>query len=130
MYFGGTGAAGVVCCGGSFEDAAALVVITSHKNFEYNDKPNGTHSFSAGSAFQNLALEGAARDLVIHGMAGFDYDKARTELNVPEDYSVEAMIAIGKPGDKSKLPEKMQEGEIPTGRKPVTEIISEGKFSF
>ena len=64
------------------------------------------------------------------GMAGFDRDKARKELNIPEDYEVEAMIAVGKPGDVDSLPKDLKEREVPTGRKPITQISCEGKFSF
>jgi hypothetical protein len=49
---------------------------------------------------------------------------------VPEDYSVEAMFAVGRPGDPAKLPESLRDKEQPSGRKPVEEIICEGKFAF
>jgi nitroreductase len=112
------------------QNAALLVVVLSHKVFEKNSKPNPVHTFDAGAAFQNLALQGAAMGLVTHGMAGFDRDKARTALNVPDDYAVEAMIAVGQPGDPGALPEPLREREEPTGRRPVRESIREGGWSF
>ncbi|MGH7802401.1 MAG: nitroreductase family protein, partial [Thermodesulfobacteriota bacterium] len=57
--------------------AAALIVIASKKTFDYNGSPSRTHSFDAGAAWQNLALQGSLQGLVVHGMQGFDYDKAR-----------------------------------------------------
>lgn len=111
------------------KDAAVLVVIISAKNFDYNDKPSRTHSFDTGSAWQNLALQGSSMGLVVHGMEGFDYDRARKELNVPDNYTIEAMCAIGRPGKKEDLPEQMQEKETPSGRKPVSEFIFEGTFT-
>jgi len=110
--------------------AAVLVVVVSHKVFSRNGKPNPVHTFDAGAAFENLALQGAAMHLVVHGMAGFDRDRARSELHVPDDYEVEAMIAIGQPGDVDDLPEQLQERESPSGRKPLSEIICEGPFAF
>jgi nitroreductase len=110
------------------KNASALVVIISNNNFEHNNKPNGTHSFSAGSAFQNLALEASERDIVVHGMAGFDYKAAKLDLGVPDDYTVEAMAAIGKLGKKEYLPEELQKMEAPSGRKKLKEIVMEGKF--
>jgi nitroreductase len=112
------------------DKAAVLVVVLSHKVFERNGKPNPVHTFDSGAAFENLALQGAMMDLVVHGMAGFDRDKARSTLNVPDDYEVEAMIALGKPGDLGALPQQLQERETPSGRKPVQEIICEGPFAF
>lgn len=108
--------------------AAVLLVVLSHKNFEKTGKPSRTHSFDTGAACMNLALQGHLMGLVVHGMEGFDYDKARTALQVPQDYDVEAMFAIGKPGDVSVLPPEMQAREIPSDRKPVEAIIFEGRF--
>lgn len=110
--------------------ASVLVVVLSHKVFERNGKPNPVHTFDSGAAFENLALQGSEMGLVVHGMAGFDQDKARVELAVPEDFDVEAMIALGHPGDPADLPEEIREREQPSQRKPVREIICEGPFAF
>ena len=106
--------------------AAVLVVIASKKIFDHNGKPSRTHSFDAGAAWENLALEANARGLVAHGMEGFDYDKAKIELKIPDDYTIEAMIAIGKRASKETLPAELQEREKPSARKPLKEIIIEG----
>ncbi len=110
--------------------AVVLVVVLSKKTFTMNGKPNPVHTFDSGASFENLALQGAEMGLVVHGMAGFDRDKARKELKVPDDFAVEAMIAIGKPGDPASLPPELRDREQPSDRKPVTEIIREGPFSF
>lgn len=110
--------------------AAMLCVIVAHKVFSRNGKPNPVHVFDAGLAFENLALQGAAMGLVVHGMQGFDLEKARRVLKVPEDYAVCAMFAAGHPGDPNDLAEELREREIPSQRKPVSEIICEGNFSF
>jgi len=112
------------------KNAGALVVVCSHRVFSRNGKPNPVHSFDAGSAFENLCLQATEMGLVAHGMAGFDRDKTRIELEVPEDYSIEAMIALGRPGDPADLPESAREMEKPSGRKPIAEISCVGKFSF
>src|SRR3989344_7056169 len=110
------------------KDAAVLVVVISRKNFEHNNKPSITHRFDAGAAWENLALEAEHQGLIAHGMEGFDYGKARTILEIPEDYDIEAMVAIGKPGKLEDLPKDLQEKEIISSRKPLKEIIMEGKF--
>ncbi len=110
--------------------AALLVVICAHKVFARNGKPNPVHLFDCGNAFENLALQGTAMNLVVHAMQGFDYDRARTLLTVPDDYAVVAMFSVGRPGNPSELPEKLRGMEIPSGRKPVEKIICEGKFVF
>ncbi len=110
------------------KEAAVLVVVLSKKTLDHNGKPARTHSFDAGAAWENLALQGSQKGLVIHGMQGFDYDRARQVLNVPDDHQVEAMIAIGRPGKKEDLPERLREREVPSGRKEVAEIAFEGQF--
>lgn len=108
---------------------AVLVVIASKKTSS-RGTPNECHSFDTGSAWENLALQGSLKGLVVHGIAGFDYEKARTALTIPADYQVEAMCVIGKPGDVSMLPKELQSREKPSGRKPLHEIVSQGVFSF
>ena len=110
--------------------AALLIVILAHKVFTRNGKPNPVHLFDTGCAFENLALQGAAIGLVVHGMQGFDFDKARASLHVPEDYAVAAMFAVGRPGDPAQLPKHLQEREKPSDRHPVEQFICEGLFAF
>jgi nitroreductase len=109
------------------KNASVLVTVVSKKTFE-NGKSSRTHSYDTGAAWENLALQGTLKGLVVHGMQGFDYDRARQVLNIPTEYEVEAMIAVGKPGKKENLPEKLQEREFPSTRKIVSEIAFEGKF--
>jgi nitroreductase len=58
-------------------NAGVLVVFISRTIFEHNHKPSVTHSFDAGAAWENFALQGFQQNLVVHGMQGFDYDRAR-----------------------------------------------------
>ena len=110
------------------KNASVLVVVVSRRDFEYNEKPARTYQFDAGSAWENLALEATSRGLVTHAMQGFDYDKAKVDLEVPENFDVMAMIAIGKRGQKESLPSNLQKNEYPTDRKPLEEIVMEGRF--
>lgn len=112
------------------KNAGMLVVVLSKKTFTHNGKPNPVHTFDAGAAFENLALQGSHMGLVVHGMAGFDSNKARSTLAVPDDFAVEAMIAVGRPGKVEDLPKELQEREFPVGRKKIAEIAKEGPFSF
>ncbi len=109
------------------KNASVLITVVSTKTFE-NGKSSRTHSYDTGAAWENLALQGILEGLVVHGMQGFDYDRARQVLNIPEGYEVEAMIAVGKPGKKEALPEKIQEREFPSTRNKVSEIAFEGKL--
>jgi nitroreductase len=110
--------------------AALLSVIVAHQVFERNGKPNPVHVFDSGAAFENLALQGTAMGLLVHGMQGFDFEKARSTLAIPQDFTVAAMFAVGRPGDPERLPPDYRKIEVPSGRKQVREFICEGPFSF
>ena len=103
-------------------------MFISRKNFEYNDEPSVTHSYDCGAAWENFALQGFQQDLVVHVMQGFDYDRARRELRIPADFRVEAMAAVGRPGPKELLSEKLQTRENPNDRRKLSDSLFEGLF--
>jgi nitroreductase len=107
--------------------AGALLVLASKKEFEWGG-PARTHSFDAGAAWQNFALQGSVSGLVVHGMEGFDYVRARELLNVPGDYEIEMMIAVGKPGEARQLTAELLAMEKPSDRRATSEIAIEGGF--
>ncbi|MBL0224876.1 MAG: nitroreductase family protein [Geobacteraceae bacterium] len=109
--------------------AAALVVVISKTTLE-SGKPCRTHSYDSGAAWMSLALQGSMMGLVVHGMQGFDYERARNDLNIPEGFQIEAMAAIGRPGRKEDLPEQLQAREAPNDRRPLAQSICEGPFSL
>ena len=62
-------------------------------------------------------------------MLGFDRAGAHEKLKLPEDWKIEAAVAIGRQGDKSLLPEAFQAREAPSGRNPLEEMVHQGPFS-
>jgi len=112
------------------KDASVLLYVLSEENM-VSDKganPNHSHSFDAGAAWANLALQATALGYHAHGMTGVDFAKAREVLNVPEGFRIEAAVAIGKQAPAERLPEMLREREVPSGRKPVSEVAWPGKF--
>lgn len=110
------------------KNASVLLLVISDKYFEHNRKPCRTHSFDTGAAWMCMALEGAWRGLVVHAMEGFDYEQAQTALNIPDNYQIEALVAIGKRASPTLLSQELQQREKPSKRKSVSEIAREGKF--
>ncbi len=103
------------------KNADVLIVFISLKRFEYNNKPSRTHSFDAGAAWENLALQATSMGLVVHSMEGFDYNRAKKELVVPDNFDVECMIALGRPDSKKT--------EDPTDRKKIQELVFRGRLT-
>jgi nitroreductase len=110
------------------KNVPVLVVVISKKTFTHDGLTNLTNQFDAGCAWGYLALGAYQNGLITHGMVGFDHGKVRTVLEVPDDYDILAMIAIGKRGDISDLPPAVQAREKISDRRPIAESIMEGKF--
>lgn len=109
-------------------NAAALIVFISRTVNENGGKPILTHSYDTGAAWENFALQGTMRGLVVHGMQGFNYEQAREVLHIPAEYNVEAMAAVGRPGRVEDLSEQLQAREKPSPRRPLAETVFEGVF--
>jgi nitroreductase len=109
------------------KNSSALLLIVSKNTFD-NGKPSRTHSYDAGAAWENLALQGNFNGYVVHGMQGFDYELARSSLNIPDGFTVEAMAAIGIPGNKEDLPDYLQERESPNDRRKLPDTVFEGPW--
>jgi nitroreductase len=113
--------------------AAVLLFILSDTMIQLPRDPapsvSHTHSFDAGAAWAFMALQAARLGIHTHGMAGVDFDRARKELSIPDSFRIEAAIAIGKRGDKSRLPPEMHARETPNGRRDLAEFVMEGGFA-
>jgi nitroreductase len=110
------------------KNAGVLCAIFARTTFTHSGKPNPVHSFDCGAAFENLALQGAAMGLVVHGMAGFHWDRVSNELHAPPEFAVQAMFAIGHPGKVEELPAELAKLEAPSPRRKVAESAGEGPF--
>lgn len=107
--------------------AGALVIVASRTTSDAG-RPQRTHSFDSGAAWMSFALQGTLSGLVVHGMEGFDYDKAREAADLSEGHHVECMIAVGHPAPVDQLPEKYRAREAPNDRNPVSAFAWEGRL--
>jgi len=109
------------------ENAPALVAVAS-VGTSSRGTPNRTHAFDAGAAWGLLALEAVRKGLITHAMGGFDREKARLALGVPDDVELHAIVAIGYRGPKETLPPHLQEREKPSSRKSIRETVFFGLY--
>jgi nitroreductase len=112
------------------QNAAALVLFVSKRINDVTGKASVTHSFDTGAAWGYFALQAHLLGYAAHGMQGFDYERARHELRIPDTFHVEAMVAVGRPAAKESLPAKLQERERPSVRRPLSETACEGAWSL
>lgn len=59
-------------------------------------------------------------------MSGFDADQARTVLRVPDGFTAEIAIAVGRKGNGARLPPGLLRREQPSGRSPVRDFVARG----
>lgn len=114
--------------------SSALVLIISKTVFLPPDKdtavPIVSHSFDTGAAWANFALQAHISGWVTHAIGGYDRIQARQVFSIPDDYHLEAIIAVGQQGDASHLSEALQAREQPTPRRPIQDFVAEGTFDF
>ncbi|CAI0731769.1 malonic semialdehyde reductase [Serratia entomophila] len=110
------------------QHASALVVIISKTTSQNGEQEvgNPSHSFDTGAAWANLALQAHLKGWLTHCMGGVHHDKIKTALKLPDNYVVHGMVAIGKPGDKSRLPDFLRDKEMPSGRLTLEKTVVEG----
>jgi len=109
--------------------APVLMITIARDTFEYNGEPNAWSKHDVGLAMGQLAIEATARGLVVHQMGGFDADKARELLGIPDGFSPIAACAIGHLAPADTLPEDLCDKEAAErARKPLGEIAFEGTF--
>lgn len=107
------------------KNAGVLIVGLSKKTLS-DGSINIKHSLDTGSAWENLALQATSLGLVVHGMGGYHEELLRRELNIPDTYQVELMIAIGRHGKIEDLPERLREREKSSQRKNLEKMVFEG----
>lgn len=112
------------------QHAAALLLFVSKTTFNRNGARSVTHSFDTGAAWENLALQGTLKGWVVHGMQGFDYERARVALRIPAEFRVEAMAAVGRPARAVEGVTGTQQAESPSGRRALASTVCEGPFQF
>jgi nitroreductase len=93
------------------KNAPLLILSFTRKNFTRNGQPNGYALYDLGAANSFLALEAVELGLQLRQMGGYSQSKAREVLNISDDFSMGAMIAVGYPGKTETLHESFHERE-------------------
>ena len=103
--------------------APVLMIAVAQLAFEHNGKPNRHAFHDVGLANENLVLQATALGLMVHQMAGFDPEKARSLYGIPDGWEAATALAVGYLGNINALPEKLQNRDkSPRNRKPLSEM--------
>ena len=104
--------------------APVLILSVAKTKFTHSGEANrfGLHDTGAATAY--IGLQATHFGLHTHSMAGLDPEKARKAFNVPADYEIGAVTALGYLGDPNTLPDQLKQQELsPRQRKPLEEIV-------
>ncbi len=94
------------------ERAPLLILSMIRKNSFSNGKLNPSAKYDLGAANAFLSLQATHLGLNVHQMGGFDREKAKLNLNIPDTHEATVMIAIGYLGNVELLPAFLQEREV------------------
>jgi nitroreductase len=104
--------------------AASALALGIAVTADEEGRPFPHARYDLGQATAQLALQAVAEGLVVHQMAGFDPDAARTEFAIPPDHDPVVAIAIGVPGPLDALPADLQAREVrPRTRRPLGDLV-------
>jgi nitroreductase len=109
---------------------APLIMMTlALKKFAKNKKENYHARHDLGLAIGNMSAQATSMDLHMHQMAGFNVKKAREMFEIPEEFDIVTMIAVGYLGDPIQLPENIREMESSErDRRSLDQIIFDGEW--
>ena len=104
--------------------APILICAITKKTYSDNGNYNRLHFHDLGAANENMFLEAFNQGLIMHEMGGFDAQKAREVFNIPEDFEVGIMIAIGYQDIHQVLPESLiQKAYLPRERENLSQKL-------
>jgi nitroreductase len=110
-------------------NASVLIVTVAETISSYKNLPNKYAWHDTGMASVLLMVQAQALGLWSHPMGGFDPEKAKIDLGIPEPFEPVAMIALGYPGNADDLPDDLRKRQqSPRNRKPLDEVVFRGRF--
>jgi nitroreductase len=105
--------------------APVLILGVAKTTFTHKGGPNAYALHDLGASAALLVLQAHALGLCAHQMAGFDHEAARRVLEIPEDYALGSVTALGYQGEPAALTnERLLAQEVaPRTRKPLTDLV-------
>jgi len=113
--------------------APVLIAVCGRAADDYTrtDDPVTYYQFDCGLAVMSLLLAATEEGLLTHPMAGYNAAQLHDVLEIPVEYHVMCVIAMGYPGSIAQLDERdRKKDEAPRTRKGLGEIICKDRFGF
>lgn len=105
--------------------ASMIIAVFSHLDYDCKPKGREYYLFDTGMQTAYLILRATDLGLVAHPIAGYDEDKVKTILGIPEDMRVITLVIVGKKSDT--ISPLLDEGQIEREKKRP-ERLPHGRF--
>jgi len=118
--------------GNYWADPAPLIVGVASRADLDCEVPDGRtyHLFGCGLAVMNLMLQATHLGLIAHPIAGFKQKAIKAILELPSDFTLIALVIVGRPGDPSMLSTKHRAEESASReRKPLEHVVSWNRYA-
>ena len=114
------------------QKAPVMVVVATKTEFGCRLSDGRNYAlFDCGLATQNLQLQAIKEGLYAHPMAGYDPLIVKKHFDIPDDYTVITLVALGFPGSDAHLSEKhLTVEKSARTRKPEQEVISYNEWGL
>lgn len=109
--------------------AAPMLILTLAKKHYDNGKPHEHNRHDLGLAMSQMNIQASSMGMYMHHMSGFDAEKAREILDIPDELDIVTYVAVGYLGKKEDLPEYIAKMEDKVKeRKSLDELIFKGDW--
>ncbi|MFA6571028.1 MAG: nitroreductase family protein [Bacteroidota bacterium] len=112
------------------KNAQVLFIVCADSKFR-NEKANRWGQYDTGAASENICIQAVALGLVAHQMAGWNKADLRSSFQIPEQFEIMAMIAVGYQAEPDILDSEMKKTELDSRkRRPLGSEFFEGKWGL
>lgn len=104
--------------------APLLLVGIAARFSAHSGRPNAYAWYDTGQAIAHLTFQVCASGLVMRQMGGFDKEKARQVLNIPDEFEPVVTLAVGFP----PAAPSMDNQPAPRSRRPLGQSVFFGEW--
>jgi nitroreductase len=106
------------------QNAPLLIIGVAQSSYSKTGKPYRHSWYDLGQSIAHLTVQASSLGLAVHQMGGFDTEKARTLLAIPDGFEPVIALAVGYAELPDTLPEDLRHREeAPRTRKPLEELV-------
>jgi len=104
--------------------SSLLVIVLAKRILSRNQNKNRHYLYDTASAVANLTFQANSLNIFVHQMGGFDSEKIVKAFNIPDDFEVATVLAIGRQAETLNI----ETEPVIKNRLPLKDILFENSF--